>query len=392
MNSSEKFRITPRNCHEALYLITSMALIFVDWIPEVSNVSSISFICLFSFSFCFWLMDKFKQKKIFPAELLVVVFLFYLVCNFFVALINGIAWFSWVRAAMPVLVFAYSLFVFEMLKRSSVQYLASVLIVSAFLWSVLLIYSSNINIVQLISNRSRITGIEQGFVIPYPFLGAVLILGLYQLRVITTLLLFYFVFLILVTGYKAQLALLVLAVIFYSYKEKVSLIPLGAAAGVGLFIFFGISISGVNISIFEYLAERFSSVGGAGDEIRIFEIFSALGIFSDAPFLGSGLGVEFPLKPDSVDTKNYIHNFFFYYLATIGMIGLLLMLVMLYIVAKRPGRLKPHLSGFFFSYVLLLLAALTAASFKLIHYNFFLAVLFVAIYFSSSRVGGKIHA
>lgn len=369
-----------------------MALIFVDWIPEVSNVSSIGFICLFAFSFCFWVVDKVKQKKIFHAELLVVAFLVYLICNFFVALVNGIAWSSWVRAAMPVLVFAYSLFVFEMLKRSNVHYLAWVLIVSAVLWSVILIYSNNINVLQLIYNRSRITGVEQGFVIPYPFLGAILILALYQIRVITALLLFYFVFLILITGYKAQLALLVLAVLFYLYKERFSLIPLGAAAVGLLFVFFVIYISGVNITIFEYLAERFSSVGGAGDEIRIFEIFSALSIFSDAPFLGSGLGVEFPLKPDSVDTKNYIHNFFFYYLATIGVVGLLHMLTMLCIVARRPGRLRPHLSGFLFSYVLLLLAAVTAASFKLIHYNYFLAVLFAAIYFSSSRVGEKKHA
>lgn len=385
MTFPEHFRITPRNLHEALYLLTSISLVFVDWIPEVSSVSSIGFIALFSFSLCYWLLDKFRRKKILYLEIFVVVFLVYLLCNFFVALVNGVAVSGWVRAAIPVLVCAYSLFIFEMLRRSNIYYTAWVLIVSAVLWSGFLLYSNSIDVVQLIYDRSRITGIEQAFVIPYPFLGAVLILTLYRLGVITTLLLLYFAFLILVTGYKAQLALLVLAVLFYLYKEKISLMPLGTVVLGLILVFFIISMLGVNVSAFEYVAMRFSSVGGAGDEIRIFEIFSALDIFSDAPFFGSGLGVEFPLKPDSVDTKNYIHNFFFYYLASIGVVGVLLMFILLYIAARRPGGLRPYFSGVLFSYALLLLAALTAASFKLIHYNFFLAVLFGAIYYSSSR-------
>jgi O-antigen ligase len=190
------------------------------------------------------------------------------------------------------------------------------------------------------------------------------------------LLIGFFSIFIILTGYKAQIILLIISLFFYYIK-------IAQNSKKTFFLIVNICLIIILINIFpfvvEYIKLRMASLGGAGDEVRIFEILSALNLFEQAPFWGNGLGLQFPLSGES-ETKNYIHNVFFYYLSTMGLFGVFLFTMVFILVFYNIKKNTIFVTSLHIVLVIFLLTTLTAASFKLIHFNYFLTILIGTLY------------
>ncbi len=117
---------------------------------------------------------------------------------------------------------------------------------------------------------------------------------------------------------------------------------------------------------------------GRGEEIRI-----AWAMFQDNPLLGKGFGIQHDLPSHldfGVKKKGYIHNWFFYFLMTTGLIGTILYsslyAVPLFRLFRNAGAQASAVELIVGTSILLLcLYSMLFASFRLIPYNIILACL-----------------
>jgi hypothetical protein len=331
---------------------------------------------MFVVCFLTWLYTKSKTKQINIMEITILTLISYIVINLFVAIINNLALIEWFRSAISIIVLINTLFIIVLFKKTNLNFIFSWFIITALIWLIVLIILNNINIVYVMVNFYRITGIDQNFSLPYSFLAALLLIYLYKVSFFNILLIGFFSIFIILTGYKAQIILLIISLFFYYIK-------IAQNSKKTFFLIVNICLIIILINIFpfvvEYIKLRMASLGGAGDEVRIFEILSALNLFEQAPFWGNGLGLQFPLSGES-ETKNYIHNVFFYYLSTMGLFGVFLFTMVFILVFYNIKKNTIFVTSLHIVLVIFLLTTLTAASFKLIHFNYFLTILIGTLY------------
>lgn len=371
-----EFKLKPTNIYEYIYICSSISLVFLNWIPDLSKISSFIFISMFVLCFLTWLYTKSKTKQINIMEITILTLISYIVINLFVAITNNIDLMEWFRSAISIIVLINTLFIIVLFKKTNLNFIFSWFIITALIWLIVLIFLNNINVVYVMINFYRITGIDQNFSLPYSFLVALLLIYLYKVSFFNILLIGFFSIFIILTGYKAQIILLMLSLFFYYIK-------IAQNSNRTFFLIVNICLIIISINVFpfvvEYIKLRMTSLGGAGDEVRIYEILSALNLFEQAPFLGNGLGLQFPLEGGN-ETKNYIHNIFFYYISTLGFLGVFLFTMVFILVFYSINKNTIFVTPLHIVFVMFLLTALTAASFKLVHFNYFLTILIGTLY------------
>lgn len=374
-------RLLPRKKHELLYFVTALSMVFIPWIPELTSPASVFFAICFVLSLLLWAGSCVRTGAVWLIDLQFGFLLLLLGSNFLFPIFGEVSYFSWVRSALPLSVLFYTLFLVRYFDSERVCFLLDIFLVSALLWTVVVVISGDINLYGIMLNSGRITGADQNFSIPYPFLGALLVLyfGCYPITLRVGLFL-WFSWLVILTGYKAQIIIIffnVLVFLFFQVPRFVKLIASLALIALAPFLVIELRES----ALVAYVLTRFESIGGAGDSVRLFEIKEAIAIFQENPVFGGGLGADFPIEAGRPGVKNYIHNSIFYYLATTGALGIL-------VLSSILVRGLASASGYKIKMIFLSLLAttFTAASFKLVHFNFFLAfVLGLAVIFSRKR-------
>lgn len=277
------------------------------------------------------------------------------------------------------------------------QDLLSLIMLASCSWALFLI-ARNLNEVNAVIQGQllRLTYVERDLLIPFGMLGFILALyGIGPLRRARWILVFIFLFLVIVAGYRAQIMIL-LAVILFRFRHlsrKSSLI--GFASVCCLVGFMAL----LNQEVLRALLARLSFL--EGDHVRSAERAYALRHFWEAPLFGKGLGFPVPIELTrtpaaalrfSVDHVSYIHNLPAYILMTSGLAGLALFTAILFppLLKMRfilAGRASLTLEAAMVCYLSLLVFFLVSASFRQIQMLVVLACLLRVIEIEGRRSG-----
>ena len=314
-------------------LVLSLFYISVGFLPSVPTLMSataVFFVATFlTLSFAVFYKSGFKVRFD-GISFLISIFLFvWLPINFLVGLNNGLSPSELGRGMVP-FVFLSSYFVFNQLPESRKSQLPKFLMLAAFTWAALiLVLNFSEFLAALQGELSRLTYAVSSLLVPLGLVG--LAFTIYEddmpklLRGIGFLL---FLSLILTSGYRSQLALAVVMILFRyrNILRRESIAPLFVIAAALITYAF------VNASYLEMMIDRF--IYSLGDDVRSLEVDFAMDVFSQSPFLGSGAGYHVPVeavRPVSLYEKfenkhvSYIHNFLAYSLMCFGAFGTLIL-------------------------------------------------------------------
>ncbi len=259
--------------------------------------------------------------------------LFLCVINALSAIQNDTSISSFFRGLVPFLF----LIMYEPLRRLTHKMgvdrsdkIARILVLTAFVWAVFVLVR-NFEILPDLMNGSivRLTYAESMMLVPFGMIGCILtIYGYSALNIPSSILLGLFLLLVVVSGYRSQIALVLAAAIFcyrdaYNLKTIFRLFVMACIVATLAIMYWEIIL----ITI-----ERFGH--SAGDNVRAKEISYALSMLRNAPLFGVGLGHAVPVeitRSASVaatfesDGVPYIHNLTAYFLMNTGIMGTLLM-------------------------------------------------------------------
>lgn len=367
------FRLKPANQYEVLVGLFFLSLAFLEWIPNNLDFGLVSFSCCFSCLLFFWLLDFQKNKYIYKSELKLITFIFLILSiNMLAAVLNSVDLLDWIRSSVFILVWVSLLFFIRFYNFLRLDYLFSVFIFSGCIWMVMQILKAD-SLVGVILSGARLTYTNQNFILPYP-LFICLILVLFYKDSLLKFLILIFSFVVLVgTGYKAHILIFFLGMAYYALinvRKFLYFLSLIFLPALYFYDFF-----------YNYISFRFKGVGGESDLIRIREWEAAIDLFNKSPLLGAGLGSEFYIGSgwgDIESYRTYVHNSAMYFLATLGIFGSLLIAFFIGIVLVNKKK-KYNLKLLF---VLLIFSTLTAASYKLIHFNIMLVLVVYAILYA----------
>ncbi len=375
----------------ANYVLTFMlvTLSTLSYVPSPFQIRSILFVfayvCFFFIAVAFnnWRAVSFKWF------LLSLFSLFALAGNFFVSAIGDIHLDKWLRSFVPMFFFFTVVAAPFYVRLLGCGRVLQLMLLSCFSYCVFLLILNPSAFIDFIKVGGRLTFYLQDSVVPYPYIGIILAVLLPRIRLpVRIFLVLFFAFFVLAVGYKMQIIFLFVFGVYLAFiasrgAQKIFYISVFFVGASLLFVFLG-----------DYLVQRFSSIGGGGDEVRMLEVRYAWDIFSDQPIWGGGLGTEVPLsltRPGyagisnlwETDTVSYIHNFPMYLLMVGGAVFFIIFLAMLqfaglFSVANLKSIDQCTRSAMWCA-VALLIFFLTSAAFKqvqsVIMLSFFIAVL-----------------
>lgn len=262
--------------------------------------------------------------------------------NFFVSMIGGISLGKWFRSFVPILFFVTVLFAPFYLRVIGVRKISLLLLGSCLSYCFFLFLFNVDKFYEFMRVGGRLTYYLQDSVVPYPYVGAILAVLLPGIGVgVRVLLVSIFLFFVFAVGYKMQILFLSVFFLFRAFSYR----GLPRKIFTSLVLLF--MLVGIYICVGDYIVQRFSSIGGGGDQVRMLEIEYAWSIFQSNPLWGGGMGLDVPLsltRPTyaeqsdlwASDSVSYIHNFPLYLL----MVGGLVFFVFFLLLLKSTGILS----------------------------------------------------
>lgn len=299
---------------------------------------------------------------------------------------------SWARGFIPFFFISWLLLVPDTRNRDEILRVVAIMIWTTVLWGIYIlatiIFEHGLS---GLLESGRLTYLNQSLLIPYALIGACLsiffpsgILGRFRWYLFT-----FFVFLIIMCGYRSQVALVFLILCYYmiSTRNIKALLSMLVVIAIISIVFQG--------SIFiENIIQRSSSMEDEIGGYRYSENLFAINRFFESPIIGSGLGSEIPistvvdlsyseLSAGGRGTVAYIHNWALYLLMDLGILGLVTyiaifqrFLVTPYGIASESLKYDINLYGLIILPVqVLFIYNLVEASFRLIHVNIFLGTM-----------------
>lgn len=348
---------------------------FMPFVPTGNEFSVLLFLFLYVCVWVVWFCSSARKNLITWRGvawlfLLVLVFIF----NFLFAMLGDVRGEGWFRSFVPMLFFLTVFVVPFYVRMIGAAKIFKYLLCASVIYCAKIIIFDYESLISLFAIGGRLSYYTLDVVVPLPFIGvmiATLLPGISFLwRLMLVALLMFFV---IIVGYKTQILFLALFFLFYFSTRF-------GGAKRALFVVFGAGVGcGLYLGLEEYWLERFSTIGGGGDQTRMLEIKYAWSVFVQSPIFGGGLGTEVPLsetRPDfkmhsdlwESDTVTYVHNFVLYLLMTGGVLFLSLFMALL-----SWGRIF-EVGGYFSNHACVRLASwcglglvffwLTSASFK----------------------------
>lgn len=372
------FKFRPKNKYEILVLILFFTLALLEWIPEINSIGFIVFFGSLLLLMFFWLIDIFKKKEIYKKELTAIFLIStILLVNLIASTLNALNIIEWFRSSTFIFIWIIILFFMRFGSRIRLDYLLTMFVCSSVFWIVFNLMKLNFSLISVFSNMSRITYDNQNFLLPYPLALSLILLLCYKNNMLKYTLLIFSIIVVIATGYKAHIIIIGLALVYYYVNGKIRYLFMSLLVTFPFIFLFEV--------IYSYIVIRFQGLGGEGDSLRLREVEVALEIFQKNPIIGSGLGQSFNigLGWGSESEKSFIHNSVMYILATMGILGLSLILLFFVrvLLKKGPNNIKVIL-------LLLLLSTLSAASYKLIHFNIMLVLLsYILIFYRREKDG-----
>ena len=349
-----------------MLFILFLSISQLEWIPLFSSISTIAVVIVFILCMAMWLLDVVKEKKIYKKEL-VCIYLISLILlnNALIVSFNEINLTTWLRSAVFIIIWFLFLYFLRFSKFLRLEFVVVSFILSGFLWIFINLIRTDYSILDVFLNGTRLTYYNQNFILPYPLILSLFILLLIKDSLNKYILLAIAFIVMVSTGYKAHILLFGLALSYYVFTRKM--------LKVFIFLLIVFPIIFYFVDSWDYIFNRFRGVGGDSDQLRLQEWESALNIFSENPIFGAGLGKEFYIGSgwEGMEVnRSYIHNSLLYLLATLGIFNTSLIIAFLLklFLAKKRSEVKVIL-------LLLLVSTLSAASYKLIHFNIMLMVI-----------------
>lgn len=298
----------------------------LPFVPSFTSVVSLAFVLVYVVFVCHVVLRKSRGVKLDFMGVSVLVFCFFFLPVFtLVSILMGNAVEEVIRASVPfyfIVTYVFFLQDAEHFAENASKYI----VVSGLAWAggVLLKYPSEF-FSALTGGIARLTYVSSELLVPLGMVSIVVLLYEKRMGVVLRLVLVACLsLLVLVSGYRSQMALIVMAVLFsqrniFKFRSFVFLF-LFAFSG-ALFLYLSPHYLDLMMSRFQY---------SAGDDVRASEIAYASHVFSLSNVFGGGFGTQVPLaltRPESVlvnfDSSyvSYIHNFFWYVLMTSGVFG-----------------------------------------------------------------------
>jgi len=277
-------------------------------------------------------------------------------------------------------------------KHQAVGLVKFFLIVSLVLigWSVVILIQNGIGL-SAFATGYRLTFNDTFSALPISVCGLIFTFTFVKQKALTISLVFVFLLHILATKSKGLALLTILnigALYLFYYQTNLSMFK---AFKRGVFLILGLSIILYFARDFSLL-ERFMIIGTDSDVTtlgRIQEIMNAIEQFVQNPLMGVGNGYSFAhIGLDGhLEYRRYTHSFIFYFLATTGIIGLILYLLVIIVPVKKAlnyySRYKNNVFVKNESKLIFVLAlasinvnlySMVSASYKLIHMNIMLGL------------------
>lgn len=312
-----------------------LALSAMSYVPSLEQMSLLVFIVAYM---CFALFGFFcsgwwKSVSLSCLSLSILVLLA-VVVNYFMSALGGISAAKWFRSFASILFFATLLFAPFYVRLLGVRKVCLMLLFSCFSYCFFLFVFNPDKFYEFMRVGGRLTFYLKDSVVPYPYVGVMLAVLLPGVGIaLRALLVGVFLFFVFAVGYKLQILFL-----FGFFLFLVFCYP-----GVIRKLFASLLLMFTLVTVFfladDYIIQRFSSIGGGGDQVRMLEIEYAWSIFQSNPLWGGGLGLEVPLsdtRPNYAeqgdlwesDSVSYIHNFPLYLLMVGGVTFFVLFLVL----------------------------------------------------------------
>lgn len=331
---------------EALTFFLFLGLL--PFVPSVSDPISLIFASSFIGLSIATAVRRSWLLQVDQATMYVLAFLFiFLPLNIIVGLAHGLQVSDISRAIVPFLFIFFYIVCLNM--RVSSPQIVRYLVFASLVWAFSIVLMNFSDFVSVLSgNIGRLTYSVPSMLIPFGLVGFTLLLYspafLGKLRIPA---IFLFALLILASGYRSQLVLAVLMVV-YRYRNILSA---RSALAILVAIFSGLVFLYLNPQYIQMIIFRFQY--SAGDTVRSAEIEFAMEVFRENLFLGTGLGSPVPVaitRPEGVwdqfqsDSVSYIHNFFGYVFMDTGFLGFAFFSVLLvppivrYLVTSARGR------------------------------------------------------
>lgn len=336
-------------------LVMLIALSVMSYVPSPDQISLYVFLAAYGLFGAYAIMFSGWWKKVKISKFTwVVAIAFIFLLNMLVALYKDVDFGKWARSFVPIAFFMTLLWFPFYVRVLGVRKVWLYFLFSCITYCVFLVFFNYGKFLDFFHSGGRLTFYLHDSVVPYPFLGIIIVTCLPSLSVVirASFILFFLVFVIAV-GYKLQLLFLIVFFVFSSFHYPGILRR--------IFLCFGVSLAFVCILMIagDYIEQRLSSIGGGGDEVRILEIKYAISVFLDSPVFGGGLGLNVPLEQTrptyaeikdlwESDSVSYIHNFPFYLLMVGGISFVLPFVCMLFYAgvlrygnfASRNGYLR----------------------------------------------------
>lgn len=377
-----------------------LSLSAMSYVPSVEQVSLFVFVLgyvvfmLFGF-FCsgWWRASSLPWVLLFSLVLLVVA------TNFLMSAINGLSIAKWFRSFVPMFFFVTLLFAPFYVRLLGSRKVFHILLASCFSYCAFLLIFNLEKFTEFFQVGGRLTFYLKDSVVPYPYVGVMLAILLPSLGIVLRVaLILLFLFFVFAVGYKLQLLFLFGFFVFMFFSSS----------GLVRKLFIGLLMSFTLIGVFffasDYVTQRFSSIGGGGDQVRMLEIEYAWSVFASNPLFGGGLGLEVPLsftRPNYAEqtdlwvseSVSYIHNFPMYLLMVGGSTFFVFFLMLLKYAGVFSFRTFWSRNGYVQSAVWcslgLIIFFTTSAAFKQIQ-SVVLLSFFIVIYQSQKKLSRKV--
>jgi len=271
---------------------------------------------------------------------LICIFLFILLpINFFKGISNNLAPDQPIRGIIP-FIFLVSYLLLNQLSDYQKTQLQTLLTIAAGAWALsIILLNFNVLIDVLRGDIARLTYSVRNMLVPFGLVGTAFVLYAREMpQWMRWTILAIFLVLIVASGYRSQLALAALMIVV-RYRNLVSLKSLAAMV---LIIVTAVVFTTYNPTYLTMMIERFQY--SSGDDVRSLEIDFALGVFSQNPIFGGGVGYPVPVaatRPLRIleyfeqDYVPYIHNFVAYTLMGFGISGAIFFALLLLVPIIR---------------------------------------------------------
>ncbi|MFA0812612.1 hypothetical protein [Microbulbifer epialgicus] len=307
-------------------VLVACSLGLLSFVPSAFDPPALLLIVSLAFyavNVCFRVRRLFLISSYGFLVLFFVAYLFFI--NSIVAFINGRDVDLFFRGVVPFLFFLFFL-IFWNDEQLTDQSAYDLVWLSSVFWLFSLIVFNFFDVLRVLSGElARLSYVVSDVLIPFGMIGFVLTLYKKNInKLLRFCLLLAFGGLVVLSGYRSQVLMLMVVVLFYLrvWKSFWGLF----LAGLVFTVLVALYLSG--FPVVEALVNRMA--GSAGDSVRSAELSFAFSQLFESPIFGKGLAVPVPLeltRPEHVaglfekESVPYIHNFLGYFLMNSGVIG-----------------------------------------------------------------------